>query len=58
MFGMWDVGFVEYWGCGILMMSGVEDVGYPGCERLGMWDLGHVGCRRYGMLGMWDVWDV
>ena len=44
MFGMWDVGFVDYWGCGMLMIPGVGDLGYAACEMLGMWDVEQVGC--------------
>ena len=63
MFGMWDVGDVGCWECGMFGMWDVGDVGCWGCRMLRMWDVGDVGC---GMLEMWDVgcgtfarmWDV
>ena len=38
-------------------MCDVGDVGYPGCEMLGIWDVGDgvvgdVECSGYGMLGI------
>ena len=56
--GVRDVGFAGYWGCGMLVMWDVGDGGYPGCERLEIWHVGDVGCWGYGMFRMWDVWDV
>ena len=53
MLGMWDVGYVECWVCGMLEMW---DVGYVGCWRCGMfrmWDVRDVGCGMFA--GMWDV---
>ena len=47
MLGMWDVGDVGCWGCGMFGMWDVRDVGCSGC---GMWD---VGCGMFA--GMWDV---
>ena len=44
MLRMWDVGDVVCWGCGMLGMWDVWDVG--------VWDVGCSGC---GMFGMWDV---
>ena len=29
-----------------------------GCGMLGMWDVGDVGCWRCGVLGMWDIGDI
>ena len=36
MLGMWDVGDVGCWGCGMFGMWDVRDVGCSGC---GMWDV-------------------
>ena len=63
MLQMRDGGFAGYWGCGMLMMLYVEDVGYPECEMLGMCGVGDgavgdVGFWGCGMLGMWNVQDV
>ena len=37
---------------------GCCECGMWGCEMLGMWDVGDVGCSGGGMFGMWDVGDV
>ena len=50
MLRMWDVAFLGYWGCGMLMRWDVGDVGYPGCGMFGIWD---VGCGMFA--GMWNV---
>ena len=47
---------MECWVCEILGMWNVGDVGYLGCEMLGMgllgmWDIGDVECSRCGILG-------
>ena len=55
MLGMWDVGDVGCWGCGMFGMWDVGDVGCWGCGMLGMWDVRDVGCSGCGMFGMWDV---
>ena len=57
---MWDVGFMGYWGCWMLMVCDGGDMGYPGCEMMGMCDVrggavGDVGCSRCGMFWKWDV---
>ena len=28
------------WGCSMLVICYVGNVGYPGCKMLGMWDVG------------------
>ena len=50
--------YVECWGCCILGMCDVENVGCSGCGVFGMWDVRDVGCSGCGMFGMWDVRDV
>ena len=32
--------FVGCWGCWMLVICYVGNVGYPGCKMLGMWDVG------------------
>ena len=53
MLGMWHVGDVGCWECGMFGMWDVQDVGcemWTGCGMFGMWDV------RCGMFaGMWDV---
>ena len=50
MLGMWDVGDVGCWRCGMFGIWDVRDVGCLGCGMFGMWD---VGCGMFA--GMWDV---
>ena len=40
------------WGCVMLEMWDVPDVGSSRCEMLEMWDVGDVGCSGCGMFGM------
>ena len=37
-------------------MSDIRNVGRWGCEILGMWDVVDVGCSGRGMFGMWNVY--
>ena len=58
MLGMWDIGDVGCWGCGMFSMWDVGDVGCSGCGMFGMWDVRDVGCSECGMFGIWDVREV
>ena len=52
MSGMWNVGLVGYWRCGVLEMLDVEDVTCSGCGMLvtlDIQDMGCSGCRMFGM---------
>ena len=56
MLGMRYAREVAYWGCGMLgmfRMWNVGDVGCWGCGMLGMWDVRDVGSGMFA--GMWDV---
>ena len=60
MLEMCDDGVVRCWGCGMLGMGKVRDMGFGGCGMLGckilrMRVFMDVGYWRYGMFGMWDV---
>ena len=61
---MWNVGFIGYSRCGILVMWDFWDVGCWGYEMFGLWDVQDVGCLGFLRFGMWDVgclpgmWDV
>ena len=55
MLGMWDVRDVGWSACGLFGIWDVGDMGCSGCEMLGMWDVRDVGCSGFGMFEMWDV---
>ena len=55
MWGVWDVGCLEYW---MLRMCDVRYMGCSGCWLFCIWDVRDVeylGCFRCEMFRMWDV---
>ena len=66
--GMLDLRDIWIWEYNMLMMWDVGDVGYPGCDMLGMCDVGDgavvdvgrwgCGISGCGMLGLRNVQDV
>ena len=60
MWGVWDVGCLEYW---MLRMCDVRYMGCSGCWLFCIWDVrdveylgcSDVRCSGCGMFGVWDV---